>query len=156
MLKCFTQEIKIIDVLGYFAAGTTTRTSSVIDMGQSANAGGFDAVTFVLSLGTVTSGSVITLTAKQNTANSTSSPTPTTITPNYANVQGSTTAQVASQCSLTVTDAGSSSSKSLALDIILPQERYLFCTVGITTQNCEIRGIVAYLYRLKNIPAALD
>jgi hypothetical protein len=157
MLKCFSQEIAVSDLLSYQAAGTGTYTSSVLNMEQAANVGGFDAVAFVLSLGTVTAGSVITFTVKQNSANSTSAPTPTTITPNYANVQGTEAAQVASEAALTITDSGgASSNKSVVLDVILPQQPYLFVTVVVATANAVVRGVVAYQYRLKNIPAALQ
>lgn len=157
MLRCFSQEIAVQDILTYQAAGTGTYTSSVINMAQAANAGGFDAVCFVLSLGAVTSGSVITFTVKQNTANSTTTPTPTTITPSYANVQGTEAAQVASEAALTITDSGgATSNESIVLDVILPQKQYLFVTVVVGTANAVVRGVVAYQYRLKNIPAGLQ
>ncbi len=123
LISNLAKDTKAIAALGYFAAGQTTRTSSVIDMAN------FDGAMFVLHLGTVTDASVITLTVKGNTADSVSSPTPVSLT-------GGTN----------VLTASTSSNTLMILDIYRPQYRYLFVTVGIATQNCEIVGINAHLY----------
>src|SRR4051812_1089871 len=66
-------EIDISRVANSAIAATTDVTSSVVDMA------GWDGCLFIALLGDVTSTSVLTLTAKENTANSTSSPTPATV-----------------------------------------------------------------------------
>ncbi len=127
------KDTKTTAVLHYFAAGTTTRTSTIIDMSD------FDGVLFVLHLGTVTDGSVILMTIKENTANSTSSPTPISPTGLTAGVTGAT-----------------SSNTLLIADIYRPLLRYVFAVVTITTQNCEILGITAHQYGARIIPVTQD
>ena len=123
------KDTKTAAVLGYFAAGTTTRTSSVIDMAN------FDGVMFVFHLGTVTDGSIILMTIKGNTADSVSSPSPVAITGGTSGVTAST-----------------SSNTLLIVDIYRPQYRYLFASVTITTQNCEIVGITSHQYGARVMP----
>ncbi len=133
ILTNLAKDIRSIALLGYFAAGQTTRTSSVLDLA------GFDGVMFCLHLGTVTDASVVTLTVKENTANSTSSPTP-----------------VSPSGLTSVLTAATSSNTILIVDIYRPLLRYLFATVGIATQNAEILGITAHLYGPRIVPVTQD
>jgi len=119
-------------VVPYTAAGTTTLTSSVLDMS------GFDSVQFICVTGNSTSGNVLTLTGKMNTANSTSSPTPTAITGGTA--------------SSTDPDGTTNDNASVVLDIHKPTQRYVFCTVTRATQNVEIGCVVAIQYNSKKRP----
>ncbi len=113
-------------------AATTTVTSSVLDMA------GFDGVMFIALVGDVTSTSVITLTAKENTANSTSSPTPTSVS------GGATGAFTA--------DATSADNGVFIVDVIRPSKRYVYCTLARGTANAVVDGILAIQYRAKNKP----
>jgi hypothetical protein len=92
--------------------GTTDVTSSVLDMN------GFDGVMYIALLGDVTSNSVLTLTAKENTANSTSSPTPT--------ITGAATAAYTA----TATDADN---KALMVDVCRPLKQYQFLVLSRAT-----------------------
>lgn len=126
----FLRDCKIIRVEGPAVAATSTLTSDVVDMQ------GYDSVAFIADLGDVTSGSVLLLTAKGNTANSVSSPTPLA----YPETAGGT--------------AGASDydDKLLAIDIQKPRERYVFCTLARGTQNAVVNGIYAILYNAHEMP----
>lgn len=126
-----SNECVITCVANAQTAATTLVTSSVLNMQ------GFSAVAFFASLGTVTSGSVLQLTAYENTANSTSSPTPVAVTggatPSYT--------------------AGSSSSNTLLLlDVIRPTSPYVFVELSRTTDNAVVNGIYAIQYRTTSAP----
>jgi hypothetical protein len=112
------------------SAGTTAVDSTILDMS------GFDAVVFVVCLNTVTSGSVMTLTAMENTSSSTSGATAVT--------NGATA---------TITDSGGASSNGVFVsDVIRPSQRYVYANFTRTTANAAIDSIIAVQYRARNIP----
>jgi len=124
------KDAKITVVMNAVTAGTSEQKSSVLDMA------GFDAVAFIAVFGTVTDASVITLTAYENSASSTSSPAPVAVT-------GGATA------SLT---ASTSSNTFMVVDVIRPSKRYVFADITRTTQNAVINCVIAIQYRTKNKP----
>jgi hypothetical protein len=126
------KDCKITRVLNSVTAGTSAQNTSVLDMS------GWDGVLFVALLGDVTSGSVLTLTAYENTANSTSSPTPTAVT-------GGATSAVT---------AGASDADNLALivDVNRPSKQYVYAALTRTTQNAVIDGVVAIQYKGRTAP----
>ena len=128
------KDVKCTLVLASAAAGTTTLTSSVLDMS------GYEGVMYICNTGDATSGTVVTLTAKRNTANSTSSPTPTT-------------GPAATYTSTSTTDADD---KLLIVDEFRPQARYSYCTVTRATQNCVIGGVIAIQYKASKRPTTQD
>ncbi len=105
-------------------AGTSTLTTDVLDMT------GYDSVMFVAMLGDVTDTSVLALTAKGNSANSTSSPTPTT----YEGAAGFTAG------------ASDADNKLMIVDIEKPRDRYVFATLARGTANAVVNGIIAIQY----------
>lgn len=115
-------------------AATSQIDSSIVDMA------GYDGVMFLALTGDVTSGSVLSLLAKGNTANSISSPSPTTL-------------GTATYTSLTSTDADS---MSLLVDVYRPTQRYMFASLTRTTQNAVIGGIIAIQYQAHTKPTAQD
>jgi hypothetical protein len=115
--------IKVTVVEAAAAAGTTELVSDVLDMQ------GFDGVIFIALLGDVTDTSVLTLTAKGNTANHVSSPTPIT------------------QASATFTaGASDADSKALMVDVCDPALRYIFASLTRATANAVLGGIIAIQY----------
>lgn len=128
-----SKDVKVTRVMNAVAAGTSEQKSSVLDMQD------FDGVVFILLLGTVTDASVITLTAYENTASSTSSPTPTAVTPAAGPATAST-----------------DSNHALLIDVYRPQKRYIFADVLRTTQNAAIDGIIAIQYRGRVKPTTHD
>lgn len=132
MYESLLKDCVITQILDPVVAGTSTQTTDVLDMA------GFDGCLIICSLGDVTSGSVLTLTAKENTANSVSSPTPVAVT------GGATAAFTA--------DASSADNKLLIVDVVRPSYRYLFATLTRATQNAVINSIIAIQYRGKSLP----
>lgn len=124
------KNVKVTPVAASSAAATTEVLTSVLDMS------GFDGVMFIALLGDVTATSVLTLTAKGNTASSTSSPTPVT--------QVATAAFTA--------DATSGDDKALVVDVYDPALRYVFASLTRTVANAVVNGIVAIQYKAEFKP----
>lgn len=126
----FLNDCKIVRVSNDAVAGTSDITTSVVDTQ------GYDSVCFVAALGDITATSILTLTAKTNSANSTSSPAPTALTP-----------------AVTYTAAASDAdNKMMALDINKPRDRYVFAVLNRTTANAVVDGIFAILYNKQDRP----
>lgn len=129
-----TKDTKITVVSPAAAAAQTAINSSVLDMQ------GFDGVMYIALLGDVTATSVLTLTAKGNTANSVSSPTPVT--------QKATDAFTAG--------ASDADSKALVVDVFKPTLRYQFCSLTRTVADAVVGGIIAIQYQAAKKPTAHD
>jgi hypothetical protein len=129
-----TNDVKITVVSPAAAAAQTAINSSVLDMS------GYEGVMFIALTGDVTSGSVITLTAKGNTANSVSSPTPVTQKATASITAGAT----------------DSDSKALVVDVYKPAMQYMFANLTRTTQDAIIGGIIAIQYKANNKPTTND
>lgn len=125
---------KITVVSAGDTAAQTELKSDVLDMS------GYDGVMFIATTGDVTSGSVLTLTAKGNTANSTTSPSPVTQKATVALTAGATDAD----------------SKALMVDVAKPPLRYVFASVTRTTQNAVLGPIIAIQYCGKEQPTSHD
>lgn len=123
--------IKVTVVEAAAGAAQTELVSDVLDMT------GFEGVMFLALLGDVTSGSVLTLTAKGNSANSVSSPTPV--------AQGNATFTAG---------ASDADSKVLAVDVYKPPLRYMFASLTRTTQDAIVGGVIAIQYGAHNKPTA--
>ena len=118
------QNVKVDQVLGYYAAGTTKRTSDIIDMAN------YDGVMFVFELGTVLENGTIDCFVEQNTANATSG-----------------MARLATTTVHTVTAANATAAKSaIVVDVFQPQERYLQANITPAVANAVILGITAIRY----------
>ena len=124
------KNVTMTKVLGYYAAATTTRNSSIIDMAD------YDGVIFIAVFDTLIAAGTIKLSVDQNTANSASG---------MAELAGSTT--------YTVTSSDTTGG-ILVADIYRPEERYLRASIDIATQNAVIGGIVAIQYSGRKQPMA--
>lgn len=129
-----SKETKTVRVANAAAAAQTEVLSSVLDMQ------GYDGVMFIALLGDVTATSVLTLTAKGNTASSTSSPTPVT--------------QVAT--APFTAGASDADNKLLVVDVFNPALRYVFASLTRTTANAVVDGIVAIQYTAEQRPTVAD
>lgn len=125
-----SKDVKITVVAAAATAAQTAVTSDVLDMS------GYDGVMFIALTGDVTATSVLTLTVKANSANSTSSPTPVT--------QKATDAFTAG--------ASDADSKALVVDVYRPTLRYVFAELTRTTANAVVGGIIAIQYSAANKP----
>jgi len=124
------KNIKVTPVAASAVAAQTEVLTSVLDMS------GFDGVMFIALLGDVTATSVLTLTAKGNSASSTSSPTPVT--------------QVAT--SAFTAGASDADDKALVVDVYDPALRYVFASLTRTVANAVVNGIVAIQYKAEYRP----
>jgi len=128
-----SKDIKITVVEAAATAATTELVSDVLDMQ------GWSGVMFIALTGDVTDTSVLTLTVKGNSANSTSSPTPVT--------QGAATFTAG---------ASNADSKVLMVDIYEPKLRYVFASLTRTTANAVVGGVIAIQYQPNSKPTSQD
>lgn len=129
-----SKSVKITVVEATASAATTELVTDVLDMS------GYEGVMFIAVTGDVTSGSVLTLTVKGNSANSTSSPTPVT--------QAATDAFTAG--------ASDADSKALVVDVYKPTLQYIFGSLTRTAQNAVVGTILAIQYGAHNKPTTQD
>lgn len=129
-----SKSIKVTVVEAAATAATSTLTTDVLDMS------GYEGVIFMALTGDVTAASVLTLTAKGNSANSVSSPTPVTQKATDAVTAGATDAD----------------SKLLMVDVYKPTLRYMFATLARADQNAVVGGIIAIQYGARNKPTTQD
>ncbi len=123
--------LQIDKVLGYFAAGTTKRTSSIIDMA------GYDGVLFIAQLGTLLDTGTIDVFVEQNTINSASG-----------------MARLAGQTVFTATAVEALLTQSaIIVDVYRPVERYLQCNITPAVANAVVLGITAIRYSGRKSPA---
>ncbi len=126
------KNVKVDQILGYFAAGTTAKTSSIIDMQ------GYDGVLFVAGFGTLLETGTLNVQVLQDTDSA-----------------GGTMAAVAGTAAYTVTAADALLTQSaIAVDVYKPQKRYLEVTVTPAVANAVILGVVAIRYKGKMGPDA--
>lgn len=129
-----SQQVKIDRVANAATAGTTAVTSSVLDMQ------GYEGVLFLAMTGVVTDTSVLTLTAYENTANSTSGGTA---------ISGGATTPVTGS-------SNNADNKEFAVDIVRPTKRYVYATLTRTTANAVVNGIIAIRYKGRTQPVVND
>lgn len=126
------KNVKVDQILGYYAAGTTARTSDIIDMA------GYDGVLFVAGFGTLIENGTLNVQVLQNDSNTTVG-----------------MAAVSGTAAHTVTAANAALTKSaIVVDVYKPQERYLEVTVTPAVQNAVILGVTAIRYKGKMGPDA--
>jgi len=118
-------------ILGYFAAGTTKRTSTIVDMQ------GFDEVWFLADLGTILENGTIDVFVEQNTVNSASG-----------------MARLATTTAHTVTAANALLTESqIVVKINRPTERYLQCNITPAVSNAVVLGITVIQFGGRVQPA---
>lgn len=126
-------------------AGTSEQLSAVLDMQ------GFDGARFLVHLGDCADTAVVTLAVKENTANSTSSPTPSVVALTSASA-GSITTGTAGTLTLTAT-ATNLDDKIIVIDVKRHalSKRYLFLSVSSATANYSLNSIIAEKYAARDI-----
>lgn len=125
------KDIKITRVLNAVAAGTSAQNTSIVDMS------GWDGVTFIAALGTLTATQVTSLKAQQGNASNLA---------DAADLAGTLTGPM----------ADGDSNKCLVLDIYRPLDRYVRGVVGRGTANAVIDGVIAIQYRGRKSPVTQD
>lgn len=125
------RNIKITRVMNAVAAGTSAQNSSVVDMS------GWDGVTFIAALGTLTATQVTSLKGQQGQVSNLS---------DAADLSGTLVGPL----------ADGDSNKCLVLDIYRPTERYVRPVVNRATANAVIDGVIAIQYRGRKTPVTQD
>ena len=120
---------KLVRTINATAAGTTAVNGSAIDMS------GWDGISFIAAFGTLTATQVTSLKAQGGAASNLS---------DAADLAGTSTG----------TMADGDSNKALALDVYRPRQRYIRVVVVRGTANAVVDGVVAILYRGRQLPLA--
>jgi len=130
-----SKNVKVSQIRGYYAAGTSARTSSIIDMA------GYEGVMFIANFGTIINTGTIAFKAQQNTINSASG---------MADISGATK-------TATVTSTTAAYTQScMILDVFQPVEEFLQVVITPAIQNAVILGVVAIQYSAKDKPPTND
>ena len=127
-----SKNVKVTQVLGYYAAGTTKRVSDIIDMAD------YEGVMFVAELGTLLENGTIDVFVEANAVNSTVGMT-----------------RLATTTVATVTATQATYTKSCILvDVYQPTKRYIQANITPAVANAVILGITAIQYKGKFQPAS--
>lgn len=129
-MKSMLKNCAVDQVLGYYAAGVTKRTSDIVDMAN------FDGVMFVIGLGTTIENGTIDAFVEQDIANA------------ITNM-----ARLATTAVHTVTAANAALAKScIVIDVYRPLERYVQCNITPAVSNAVVLGITAIRYKGRTAP----
>jgi hypothetical protein len=143
---------QIVTSLGKTAvADTTAETLSAVEDME-----GFDGIRFIIHLGDVDAAAVLTLQPKENSANSTSSPTPTAISLAAANLAGAVTPVITSGAAVYTESSGNLDNKTLIIDIqkSMISKRYVFLSITVATESYEIVAITTEKYKARTLPVS--
>ena len=129
----FTEQHEIHLGSDLVADGTSEVLTAVEDMQ------GFDELTYIVKLGDVDTAAVMTFTAKENTADSTSSPTPTAVTDG----------------AVSITEAsGNLDDKLVVINVKRNKmtKRYQFLSITATVESFEIDSIITIKSCAREVP----
>lgn len=125
-------------------ADTTSETLSAVE-----DMAGFDEITFLVKLGDVDAAAVLTFAVKENTASSTSSPSPTAI------ALTSVSAGALTSGNLVVTESsGNLDDKIIAITVAKSSlsNRYVFLSITVSAESYEIDSIITIKSRARALP----
>lgn len=139
----FTDENQIQLGSDLVADTTAETTSAVEDMS------GYDDITFLVKLGDVDAAAVLTFAVKENTASSTSSPTPSAV------ALDSVSAGALTSGNLVLTeDSGNLDDKIVAITVsrLKLTKQYVFLSITATVESYEVDSIVTIKGKAKGEP----
>lgn len=143
---------QVVTSLGSGAvADTTSETlTGVEDMA------GFDGIRYIVSLGDVDAAAVLTFQPKENTASSTSSPTPTAVSLAAATVGGTVTGVVTTGALVITESNGNLDNKTIIIDILKSpmSKRYQFLSITAATESYEVVSIITEKYNTRSVPVS--
>ena len=143
-MSMFTDNHKLILAKTAVADGTAEVLTSVIDMT------GYDGIVFKVNHADVDAAAVMTYTVKENTASSTSSPTPTAIDLSGGTEVITTVDPTITTGAVVVTESsGNLDNKAVVIDVQgrYITKRYVFLSITCATESHEIVSVEAILYR---------
>lgn len=134
-MDLFTQENVISLGKGAVADTTAETTTAVLDMQ------GFDEATFIVNFGDVDAAAVLTFAVKENTASSTSSPTPTAVTLTSESGIGGITSGNA----VITEDTANLDNKTVVINVAknAMSKRYIFLSITVADESYEIVSITS-------------
>lgn len=138
----------IVTSLGSGAvADTTAETTTAVEDMQ-----GFDGIRYIVSLGDVDASAVLTLQPKENTASSTSSPTPTAVSLTNGVVAGAVTAVITTGAVVLTESSSNLDNKTIVIDVkrLNMSERYQFLSITAATESYEIVSIITEKYHTRS------
>ena len=137
---------------GAVADGTSEVLTAVEDMQ------GFDGIRFIVAFGDVDVAAVLTLQPKENTASSTSTPTPTAINISNGVVAGAVTAVITTGASVLTESSGNLDNLIAVVDVKKNEmsKRYVFLSITATVESFEIVSITTERYHARDLPVSLD
>ena len=145
---------QVVTSLGKGAVADTTSetTTAVEDMA------GYDGIRWIVSFGDVDAAAVLTLQPKENTASSTSSPTPTSIDVSNATLGGTVTPVITTGAVVVTESSGNLDNKSIIIDVCGSNmsKRYAFLSITATVESYEIVSIITERYKTKTKAASVD
>lgn len=137
-------ELHQIQLGSDLVADTTSETLSAVE-----DMSGFDEITFLVKLGDVDAAAVLTFAVKENSASSTSSPTPTAV----PQLQVSAGALTSGNLVLTES-SGNLDDKIVAITVGKHQlsKRYVFLSITATVESYEVDAIITIKSKPKSVP----
>lgn len=126
-------------------ADTTSETLSAVE-----DCEGFDEVDYIVQFGDVDAAAVITFTPKENTANSTSSPTPTAV----ALTEESGIGGITAGANVITESGGSLDNKTVIITVGGSQltKRYQFLSITASVESYEIVAITTIKRKARTLP----
>lgn len=145
-----TDQIKILSGSDLVADTTSETLTVVVDMAD------YDEVTFLVDLGDVDAAAVLTFAPKENTASSTSSPTPTAISLAAGDVGGTVTAVVTTGAAVLTESGGNLDDKIIAINLQRGafSKRYVFLSITATVESYEVDSIMVIQSRPRSLPVS--
>jgi hypothetical protein len=129
---------------------TTAETKSAV-----ADMSGFDEITFAVELEDVDAAAVLTFTVKENTANSTTSPSPTTVT--LTDIPINSVTAVITTGALVITESSANIDQKTILITVSHSalsKRYVFLSITAATESYEVNSITIIKTRAKSLPVS--
>lgn len=129
-------------------ADTTAETKSAVEDME-----GYDEITFLVKLGDVDAAAVITMTVKENTANSTTSPTPTQVTLD-SELLAPAGAVITSGSLVLTESSGNLDDKIIAITVKRAKltKQYVFLSITVATESYEIDSIITLKSAARKVP----
>lgn len=129
-------------------ADTTSETLTAVEDMQ-----GYDGIRYVVKFGDVDAAAVLTFTPKENTASSTSSPTPTAVT--LTRIAG-TGATISSGAATITESSGNLDDKIVVIELLKSAmtKRYQFLSITVSAESYEIDSIITEKFNSRDVPAA--
>lgn len=152
-MNCHLSDTVVTSLGKTAVADTTSETLTAVE-----DMAGFDGIRYIIEFGDVDAAAVLTLQPKENTASSTSSPTPTAVSLAGAVVAGAVTATVTTGAAVITESSGNLDNKKVIIDILKSSmtKRYQFLSITVATESYEIVSITTEKYRTRGLPVTQD